>query len=117
MTWVLGILLACSVALNAWQENRHTEASVRFGTTSQLAADAKAAAGTCSASVDKLAQAGRAREKRLIGALERIAPEVKADQLAALQALKDRPDNPQDLCGSLERYLRGKIKAEKKGSP
>ena len=110
---ILGVLLAASVALNGWQYRQALGNAVKYGTTQQLAEDTKAAAGACSASVEDLAKAGEKRHLQMIAALKGVAPEVERLQRDALRAAGAKPDNPQDLCGSLERYLRAQIKAER----
>lgn len=112
-TLILGILLAISVALNGWQYHQALEAATKYGTTKQLADDTKAAAGACTKGVEDLAKAGRGRQNDLLAALKAVAPQVAAEQTAALQALQAKPDDAKDLCGSLERYLKGQIKAER----
>ena len=113
---VLGILLAVSAAGNAYQYSRALEDATRYGTTKQLAEDAKAGATACTASVDKLADAGKARQARLERALLAVAPAVRADQEAALRALTAKPDDASDPCGSLERYWKAQIKAEREAA-
>ena len=114
---ILGVLLALSTAGNAWQYHEHDKIITAEATAQQLNRDTANAAKTCSASVDNLAAAGTAREKRLIGAMANIAPTVAAGQKEALNALAAKPDNPNDLCGSLQRFLSAGIKAEKGGAP
>lgn len=110
---ILAILLALSAAGNAYQYNEHTKDAVKFGTTSQLAADTKAAAGACTNSVRDLAKAGQTRQGELLKALAGVAPKVTALEAAATVAARVKPDDPKDLCASLERYLKGEIKKER----
>lgn len=112
-TMVLGILLGLSVAGNAWQYHQHTKDAVAFGTTKQLAEDTKAAAGACSTSVDNLAKAGRTRQDAILAALAGVAPKVAELQKEALVAAQAKPDDPKDLCGSLQRYLKAQVRAER----
>lgn len=114
---ILGILLAISVAGNAWQYHEHTKDAVKFGATKQLADDTTAAAVACSTGVDNLAKAGRTRQTELMAALKGVAPQVAKLQADALEAGRAKPDDPKDLCGSLERYLKGRIKADRAGVP
>ena len=111
---ILGILLAVSVAGNAWQFHHGEKLVAAKAATEQLATDTKAAAEACSASVDRLDKAGKARQGKLEAALKSVAPAIAKDQKAALDALKARPSDPANLCGSLEKYLRDQIKAERK---
>ncbi len=110
---ILGILLAVSVALNGWQYSNALSDATRYGTTKQLAEDTKAAAGACTQSVRDLDRAGKTRQSALILALNGIAPKVAELQAQSLEAGRAKPDDPKDLCGSLERYLRGQVKAER----
>lgn len=113
---ILGILLALSVAGNAWQYHEHTADSIKFGTTKQLADDTKAAASACSAGVDRMEKAGTTRQRALDAALKGIQPALEKSQRDVMDALKARPDDPKDLCGSLGRYLNQQIQAEKKAA-
>lgn len=113
---LLGILcfaLLSSLAANAYFWHERDGLLQREATVKQLQADTKAAAQACSASVENLAQQGKVRDGRLAQALGRIAPEVRRSNEEALRALQSRPDNPGDLCGSLERFLRKSIAAER----
>lgn len=112
-TIILGILLALSVAGNAWQYRQALEAATRYGTTKQLAEDTKAAAATCTKGVEDLDKAAKERDRRLQAALKAIQPALDNGQREVMAALKARPDDPKDLCGSLERYFRAQVKAER----
>jgi len=113
---ILGVLLAVSAAGNAWLFRERTALLVRDGTVTQLAADTKAAASACSASVEGLDKAGKQRQRDLIAALKGIAPQVARGQQEALSALAAKPDDPQDLCGSAQRYIARELAAER-GKP
>jgi hypothetical protein len=113
---LLGILcfaLLSSLALNAYFWNERDDLLQKEATVKQLQVDTKAAAQACSASVENLAKEGKARDGRLAVALAKIAPQVKLNQQEVLKALAARPDNPNDLCGSLQRFLSRSIKAER----
>jgi len=112
---VLGILLAISVAGNAWQFHHGEKLVAKAAGTEQLANDTKAAAEACTKGVDDLARAGRIRGKALLDALEKAKPQVASLEAAAALAARAKPDDAQDLCGSLERYLKNQIKAERGG--
>lgn len=105
----LAIALAISLAGNAWLFHDRDKAIEARAAVGQLQADTKAAADACTQSVDKLASASRAQEKRLQEAIDGARGQVAWLQTEALKAGQARPDNPQDLCGSLERYLRGQL--------
>lgn len=105
----LGVAFSLSLAGNAYQYHEHGKDLVRIGTTEQLARDTRGAADACTVGVESLERAARRRQADLLGAMTRIAPAVAADQKAALAALNAPPDNPADLCGSLERYWREEI--------
>lgn len=108
---ILGILLAVSVALNGWQYREALQDATKYGATEQLATDTKAAASACSAGVDRMEKAGTGRQARLEAALKGIAPTVAKLNADAIVASRAKPDDPKDLCGSLERYLRAQVKA------
>lgn len=110
---VLSVLLAVSSAGNFYQYRQALEDATRYGTTKQLAEDTKAAAGACTKSVDDLAKKGDARARRLEDALKAVAPTVSRNQAEAIAALRAQPDDLKDLCGSLGRYWKREIEAEK----
>lgn len=112
---ILAVLLAVSAAGNAWQYHEHTKDAVKFGATDQLAKDTKTAAEACSKGVEDLEKAAKARQTDLVNALKGVAPKVASLQAEALEAARAKPDDPKDLCGSLQRYLRDRIRAQKKG--
>lgn len=116
---ILGILLALSVAGNAWQFHHGEVILEAKAATAQLAKDTTAAAQACTQGVEDLAKAGRVRGKALLDALEKAKPQVASLEAAATVAARAKPDDAQDLCGSIERYLTAQIKAEraKKGGP
>lgn len=101
---VMGTLLAVSVAGNAYFWHERDALVRKEATVTQLQADTKAAVQVCTASVDNLARQGKQRDKRIEDKLASIAPQVKLDQQEALKALGARPDDPKDLCGSLDRF-------------
>ena len=110
---ILGVLLALSSAGNAWQYRQAGELQGKIGATEQLATDTKAAAQACSTGVDNLQKAAGTRQRDLLAALKGVQPQVAALEAAATVAARQKPDNPADLCGSLERYLKAQIKAER----
>jgi len=114
---VLGVLLAISTAGNAYFWHERDGLIQREATVQQLQRDTREAANTCTRSVEDLGKKGAERDQRLAAALSRVAPAVAADQRAALAALAAKPDDPKDLCGSLERYLRRQLEAERGGTP
>ena len=113
---VLGVLLALSTAGNLYFWHERDGLLQREATVQQLARDTRNAANACTKSVEDLGKKGAERDRRIAAAIEAVAPKVRADQQAALQALASRPDNPQDLCGSLERYLRAQIQQDRGGA-
>lgn len=110
---ILGLLLALSAAGNAWQFHHGEKIVAAKAAMEQLAADTKEAAQACTRGVDDLAKASRTRGLALAELMRQVAPKVAQMQEASLVALQARPDNPQDLCGSLQRYLQGQIKADR----
>lgn len=114
LSCALGVLLLASIAGNAWQYHEHDQFVRLEAQARQYATDTKGAAEACSNSVEDLRKDGLARQAKLVELLNGIAPEVAANQVEALKALNVKPDNPQDLCGSLQRYLQTEIKGEKR---
>lgn len=112
-TIALGVLLAASVSLNAWQYHDHDKTVALAAAASQYATDAKAGADACSASVDALGKDGTARQGRLERLIAGVAPKVQQFQAESIAALTSKPDNPQDLCGSLARYFKIEIGKER----
>ena len=110
---ILALLLALSAAGNVFLWKHGEALKQEMGAVQQLATDAKAAGEACSKGVEDMAKAAGTRQKRLETALAAVAPEVRRAQSDALAALSAKPDNAADLCGSLERYLRSQIKAER----
>lgn len=114
---ILGVLLALSVAGNAFLFHERDKIMQKEATVSQLAADVKQQAAVCTASVDNLAEEGKKRDAHLGAKLDAIAPKVAELQKEQFAALSARPDNPHDLCGSLARYWSQEIAKEKGGQP
>lgn len=110
---ILAILLALSVAGNAWLFHSRDKALAAEATAEQLNADTAKAAQACTDGVNNLAKDGKARAARLEKMLGAEAGRIRTLQQQALDAQRAKPDDPQDLCGSLERYLRSQIKAER----
>lgn len=110
---VLILLLLLSLAGNAWFWHERDSLMQREATVTQLQADTKASAKACSDSVDSLAEQGRIRGAALAKALAAVAPKVAELQKEQFDVLKRKPDNPGDLCGSLQRFLQSEIKKER----
>jgi hypothetical protein len=109
---VLGVLLAASISGNAWLLHSRDGALQAEATAKQLNADTAQAAKACSDSVDHLAEDGKARSARLEKMIGAQSGRIQTLQRQALDAQRAKPDDPKDLCGSLERYLRAQIRAE-----
>jgi uncharacterized protein HemX len=110
---VLVVMLLISIAGNAYFWHERDKLLQKEATVTQMKDDIAKSAQQCTASVDRLAKDGKARDKRIEGAMARIAPSIIADQKASFAALQAQPDNPKDLCGSLDRFRR-KAEAEDK---
>jgi len=111
---ILTLLLALSVAGNAWQYHEHDKAVAAVATAEQLGVDTKAAAQACGASVDALAADSKARSARIEQQLAGWSGRILELPGASLEALSARPANPADLCGSVTQYLQAQIR---KGAP
>lgn len=109
---ILSILLALSVAGNAWQFHIHDKLVATAATAEQISRDTKAAADACSASVDNLATEGRKQREDTLAAIKAQQPAIESLRSAANLALLAKPINPKDLCSSLDTYLRAEIRKE-----
>ncbi len=114
---VLGVLLALSTAGNAYFWHERDGLLQREATVQQLERDTRAAANTCTRSVEDLGKKGAERDRRIQAAIAAVAPKVQAEQRAAMEILATRPDDPKDLCGSLERLLRTEFQRERGVKP
>lgn len=114
-TGILGILLLLSLAGNAWQYNKHTEDSVKFGTVKQLSDDIGASAKACSDGVENLDKDAKRRQTEILTALDSAKGRITGLQHDALDALKAKPADPADLCKSLETYWKAQIAKERAG--
>lgn len=111
---VLLVALGISVALNLWQYHQHDTLVEKAATATQLSVNALDAGKQCNDSVETLARDSKAQGAQIALRLDKLAPLLSSYQKDAIKALSARPDNPQDLCGSLERFLKAKINAERK---
>lgn len=116
LTQLLALLLAISVAGNAWQFHDHDKAVAAVATAEQLNTDTKAAAQACSASVDGLAADSKARSARIEQQLAGWSGRILELQGASIEALAARPANPADLCGSITQYLQAQIRKSGPGA-
>lgn len=112
---ILAVLLALSLAGNAWLLNDRDKTLAREAATEQARKDTAAAAQACSDSVAGLANDSRKRHEAIMVSLGAQAGEVAGLKGAAIAALNSKPANPADLCGSLEAWLRAQIKTERAG--
>lgn len=103
---VLGLALTASVGANAWLFHERDKVLEARATITQLQADTREAANTCKSSVDELGKKTLAQGARIQQDVAAIAPRVGALQKESILALQARPDDPKDLCGSLERFFR-----------
>ena len=110
---ILGVLLALSSAGNAYQYRENGQLQAKAGAVEQMAKDSKEAAQACTTGVENLAKAGRTRGKALLDAMKAAEPKVASLEAAASVAARAKPDDPQNLCASLERYWKAQIKAER----
>lgn len=106
---VLGLLLALSMAGNAWLFNSRDAALEAKAKAETAYAGAMSAANLCSASVDDLAEKGRTRHAEIMKRLAAQSGQVRALEQASIEALQARPSDPSDLCASLDAYLRTEI--------
>lgn len=112
-TILLAILLALSLAGNAWLFNDRDKQIAVSAKTDQLARDTKAAADACTEGVTDLETAGKRRHADLVAKLAAQSGEVSALKGAAIGALNAKPADPADLCKSIELYLRAEIRKER----
>ena len=114
-TIILGILLAISVAGNAWQYHEHDKLVAKAASFEQANGTLAAGVTACSDSVDNLDKEQRRRFGAMMTELQDSLPRIKSLQHDALAALQARPADPKDLCGSLLQELRARIKQERAG--
>ena len=112
-TLILGVVLALSLAGNAFLFHSRDRALEGKAVAETAMAGFKGAAETCSASVDKLAADGQRRHAETLAMLKAETGRIKGLQHDALAAVRAKPADPKDLCGSLERYLREQLKRER----
>src|SRR5688572_33000393 len=110
--WIFGTVLAVSLAGNAFMFHLYTGTLEEKGQAESAVAQWQATANTCTDSVDKLARDGEKRQKELLNRITTESSRIKGLQHDALTALSAKPENPQDLCGSLVKYLQGDIRNE-----
>lgn len=114
---IAGIALTVSVAANLGLGHlylaKRDELATQKAVTDQFAASAK----SCSAGVDGLKKESDERHKAVLAALLKNAAAVSDLQSRSNDALAAKPDDPSDLCGSLDRYLRGELEKERAAKP
>lgn len=116
VVWVSGFLAlslaanAALVASNLELREKHAEAK---GTWEQAAKQSTQAIASCNAGVARIESAtARAQAAAASAAAENRAA-IQAFQRKATAALSAKPDNPADLCGSLNRWLGQQIMQER----
>lgn len=114
---VLGVLLAVSVAGNAYLFRERTSIIEAKATAEQLNRDTAASAKTCSDGVERLSADTRRRQDGLKASLEAASGRIAALQAQAMIAGQARPDDSADLCGSLERFWRREMARERAKKP
>lgn len=107
-------MLGLSLAANVWLFNSRDSALEDLASQKLVSTSYQAAAGTCSESVDKLAAFGKGQGKAILDKLDTEATRIKSLQQDAITAARAKPDDPKDLCGSIERYLKSQIREEHK---
>ncbi|OHC66980.1 MAG: hypothetical protein A3H93_18120 [Rhodocyclales bacterium RIFCSPLOWO2_02_FULL_63_24] len=110
---VVGLLLALSVAGNAWLFNSRDVALAERATFEHASKDTAVAAKACSDGVEGLAADGKKRHADLLTRIKAQAGQVAALEGASIAALNARPADPGDLCKSLAQYLAGEIRKER----
>jgi hypothetical protein len=114
---IVGIALAVSVAVNAGLTHLYLGKRDELATQKSVTDQFSSAANSCSTSVEELKKASDARHAAVLAALAKNASAVRSLEGAANQALTTKPDDPNDLCGSLDRYLRGELDKERTTKP
>ncbi len=114
---ILGIALALSLGGNAFLWHSRDNAIEAKATMQSAYTHANAAAQACSTSVDELAKKGQDQHDATLAAIKAAGGRIGALEAAALAAGRAKPDDPKDLCGSLQRYLASQIKGEKGSAP
>lgn len=114
---IVGIALAVSVAANAGLTHLYLGKRDELATQKAVTDQFSSAANSCSTSVEELKKASDARHVAVLAALAKNASAVRSLEGAANQALATKPDDPNDLCGSLDRYLRSELNKERATKP
>lgn len=114
---IVSIALAVSVAANAGLTHLYLAKRDELATQKAVTDQFSSVANSCSTSVEDLKKASDARHSAVLAALAKNASAVRSLEGAANQALSAKPDDPSDLCGSLDRYLRGEIGKERAAKP
>jgi hypothetical protein len=109
--------LAISIAGNVWLgsayiEKREAIAALQASSTEQLQ-HVTTAAKACSTSVDNLVREEQASRDAVADAITKNAEVQRTILTLAKRALAAKPDNPNDLCGSADRYLTQQIRARR----
>lgn len=108
-TMILGIALAISLAGNAWLFSSRDAALEAKATAETAYEGAMGAANLCSASVKGLADESKSRHQEIMKRLAAQSGQVRSLEQASIEALQARPLTPDDLCASLDAFLRTEI--------
>lgn len=110
---IIGMLLAISFAGNLWLFHGRDKARESAAQHQTAYEGALGAANLCSASVNDLAAASKARHAETLRRLSAQSGQVRGLEQAAIEALQARPSDPGDLCGSLAAFLQTEIAKER----
>lgn len=114
---IAGIALAVSVAANLGLGHLYLGKRDELAAEKEISRQVGAAAKSCSDGVETLRKEGVARQSAVLAALAAQKGAIDGLQSRANDALSAKPDDPADLCGSLDRYLRGEIEKERATRP
>lgn len=110
---MVAIALAVSMAANLGLTHLWLGARDDVARAEQSYKQVDAAAKACTVGVDVLKAESDARQAAVLAALEQVRGAANRLQLSASKALAAKPDDPKDLCGSLQRYLQAQIVKER----
>jgi hypothetical protein len=109
----LAIALGLSILSNLWLFNSRDTALAEVATQKAANTQLEAVGNACSTSVDALAKDHSRRGERIERLLVGESARILTLQHEAMQAARDRPQFPDDICRSIEAAMRAEILKER----
>lgn len=107
------IALAVSLAANLGLTHLWLGARDDVARSEQAYKQVDAVAQACTTGVTALKTEADSRQAAVLAALEQVRGATTRLQLSASKVLAAKPDDPNDLCGSLQRFLQAQIIKER----